>query len=177
MTPSMELLATKYAKAFVHVFGEKLTDEQLKALQELVALYDKNRQQFFYLYLSSISSAVKQHILLDLVARFHLRELLQPLIILLGEQGRLPLLFPIAHQIEVVFNEEHDLVEVQFMTAHELSAHNVAVMQQFLERLTGKKIQPTVIVKPELIAGVRLQSETFVWEYSIAQQLRALHLR
>lgn len=174
MTPTTELLATKYAKAFIHVFEAQLTPEYFEALQQIVAWYDDNRAQFFYLYLSSMTSEAKQHILLEFVKRFGLESLVRPLIELLAAHNRLPLLFHVLRQLMVVFYAEHNVVDVKFMTAHNLSPAQIEIIKNFLEQTTLKEIRPTIVIKPELIAGVRLQSETFLWEYSIAQQLRAL---
>lgn len=174
MTPTVELLATRYAKAFIHVYESQLTPERFEALHNAVVWYDANRSQFFYLHLASMSSEAKQHILLEFLKRFGLEAVARPLVVLLGSHNRLSLLFHVLRQIVAVFYAEHNVVDVAFMTAQALSDEQIASMKKFLEKSTGKQIRPTVMIKPELIAGVRLQSETFLWEYSVAQQLRAI---
>ena len=57
-----------------------------------------------------------------------------------------------------------------------LSMNDKEQIEQFLVRATGHTNIYKYKVDNALIAGVRLQSETLLWEHSIAKQLRQLEI-
>jgi F0F1-type ATP synthase delta subunit len=59
-------------------------------------------------------------------------------------------------------------------SAQALSNNQLDSVKKYLATKTGRSIIATTAVDKELIAGIRAQSSTFLLEYSLAQQLRAL---
>lgn len=80
----------------------------------------------------------------------------------------------VVEQIMLAYREHKGLLEVTCRTAVPLTDEQVAAIHEFLHEKTGKKIILIMVIDSSLLAGIRLQSETFLWEYSIGRQLQAL---
>lgn len=167
-------LARKYAQAYIQVYGSRLTQEARNQIERLVAEYMQHKEKFFYLGLSSLAPAVKSNLVFKTCDQFQVRSVLQPLILLLAEQGRLALLVPVLQSVLSLDKELQGIIDVTIQSAQTLDAQQQEFVKKFLEHLTGKKIHARLVDNPELIAGIRVQSDTFLWEHSVAQQLRFL---
>jgi F-type H+-transporting ATPase subunit delta len=169
-----KLLARKYAQAYFHVFGDQITQAVIPAIEQFVAFYLQHKEKFFYLGLSSFAARMKADALMKNCDQFGLRQLLQPLVTVLAEQARLTLIEQVLEELIVLYKHAHNIIDVACMSAHPLDAQEQKVITEFLEKATGKTINASLIINPDLIAGVRLQSDTFLWERSLEQQLRAI---
>ena len=92
----------------------------------------------------------------------------------LADNGRLELLAEIHAQFEALKNEREGVVEAQVHSAFELSAAQVADLQQRLEKRTGRKVRTQVHVDKDLIGGVKLVLGDKVIDGSARAQLAAL---
>ena len=92
----------------------------------------------------------------------------------LADNGRLELLPEIHAQFEALKNEREGVVEAEVHSAFELSASQVADLQQRLETRTGRKVRTQVHVDKDLIGGVKLVLGDKVIDGSARAQLAAL---
>ena len=92
----------------------------------------------------------------------------------LADNGRLELLAEIQAQFEALKNEREGVVEAEVHSAFELSASQVADLQQRLEKRTGRKVRTQVHVDKDLIGGVKLVLGDKVIDGSARAQLAAL---
>lgn len=92
----------------------------------------------------------------------------------LADNGRLELLPEVHAQFETLKNEREGVVEAQVHSAFELSAAQVADLQQRLEKRTGRKVRTQVHVDKDLIGGVKLVLGDKVIDASARAQLAAL---
>ena len=92
----------------------------------------------------------------------------------LAQNGRLELLPEIRVQFEALKNEREGVVEAQVHSAFELSAGQLADLQQRLEKRTGRKVRTQVHVDKDLIGGVKLVLGDKVIDASARAQLAAL---
>ncbi len=174
MNLQQRALARKYAQAYMKLFGAQLTPQTVAQLSALITEYAADKSRFFYLDLSSFPAQFKTDLFLKVCDQFALRDTLSRLAVVLAQQGRLGLVMQVIQAIIALYQEEQNLVQVVMTSAHPLSADERAVVQKFLQQTTGKKIQIQDKIDPNLIAGIRLQSDTFLFEHSVAKQLRAL---
>jgi F0F1-type ATP synthase delta subunit len=75
-----------------------------------------------------------------------------------------------------LFKERAGIHDFVIKSAVALSQQEKDQIEKFLARKTGQDNIYTYHVDTRLIAGVRLRSQTLLWEHSIAQQLRQLEL-
>jgi len=92
----------------------------------------------------------------------------------LAEAGRLGLLPEIRTQFEALRNERESVVEVEVVSAFELSAAQLADVVQRLEKKTGRKVRAKVQLDKELIGGIKVVLGDKVIDGSARAQLSAL---
>jgi F-type H+-transporting ATPase subunit delta len=96
------------------------------------------------------------------------------LLMLLVRNDRLPALPQIAELYDQLREEHENIVEATVESAFPLSEQQLAGLVASLERQTGRKVQPTVRVVPELIGGVTLKIGDDVWDGSVRGQLHSM---
>jgi F-type H+-transporting ATPase subunit delta len=98
----------------------------------------------------------------------------QNLVRVLIENGRLALLPEISAMYEELKNEREGVVEAQIGTAFALEGEALAALVADLEKRFKRRIQPVVMVEPELIGGVRIQVGDEVIDGSVRGKLASM---
>ncbi len=92
----------------------------------------------------------------------------------LAENKRIELLPEIRTQFEALKNEREGVVEAEVHSAFELTAAQVADLQQRLEKKTGRKVRTQLRIDKDLIGGVKVVLGDKVIDGSARAQLGAL---
>ena len=169
-----QILAVRYAEAFLNVQQHPFPDDMCQALGKAVQYYRSMSFLLFYLQMPIFTEENKQSVL-TLVRRFYkLPESLEKLDVLLLTQGRIALV-PLGYA-ELIRQSyiRAGYITCTVTTAIPLSHAQQEACRQFVMHLTEKRPLITWHVDPSLIAGVRFQSESWVWENSLDARLRAL---
>jgi len=176
MTGIRGKLARTYAQAIVRVWPD-LTIHEIDAGSKL-ANFLEQRTIAFYLPLTTIADAIKMRAILAIADHLQApHDLLVGIMTLISKQHRLVLLSSILRELAALYKQQHRMITVKFISSSAWDMADVAPITRFLEQRTGSVIEPQLLVDPRLIAGIRLQSDTYMWEHSVAQQLRALGLK
>lgn len=93
------------------------------------------------------------------------------LLMILVRNDRLPALPHIVGLFEQLRERYENIVEASVDSAFPLSDQQLASLVASLERHTGRKVQATVAVAPELIGGVTVKIGDDVWDGSVRGQL------
>lgn len=93
------------------------------------------------------------------------------LLMILVRNDRLPALPHIVGLYEQLREQYENIVEATIDSAFPLSDRQLARLVASLERRTGRKVQATVAVAPELIGGVTVKIGDDVWDASVRGQL------
>jgi len=172
-----QLLSRRYAQAFMHVYGKDIIESVFEKIRELVSFLLTHRKALFFLQLPHIPSDKKITILTELlVEQFKLPGSFEPLIKQLVDHKRSFLIAKILHQIAQLYMKEHNIEAFIFTSSHELTKAQLEEMKRYLADRLGKDIIYEYKIDKTLIAGIRLLSDTHIWEYSIAQQLHRVSL-
>ena len=168
------VLARKYARAYMAVFGAELPEDFLEKMQAVYEYVTAHREAFFYVKLSLIPAAIKEHILLRAFDRtFHgMVPGYKQLIRLLAEHHRLHLIARVIAALCQEYTYIHGLEEFTITAAQTLDEHQIQEIACALEALTHKKIKINIEKDESLIAGIRALSDVHKWEYSVRQMLR-----
>jgi ATP synthase F1 delta subunit len=167
-----DILAKKYAQAMINIHGQDWSLKQAQAFAQAAQFLKERRRTLFFLRLSSIEKDIKKEGLLMVCKQYALPKDTETLIDLLLAHKRSFLVHRVFDWLYQLYLRKHNILSCLFKSSHELSKTSVATAQQFLKKLTGCDIITTEIVDPSLIAGLRLQSNTILWEYSVAQHLK-----
>ena len=172
------LLSYRYAAAFLNLFDKKLTVHDLEKIEKAACCLSDYRGYIIALSVVQLSDEKKQNLLhAIMVKQFELPVVFERLVHLLIEDRRLVLLADTLKQVAALYRDRHGIAQVLITSSHRLDNEQLSGIKQFLARKTGLDIMYTYRVDKKLIAGVRLQGNSFVWEYSIRKSLNNILTR
>jgi F-type H+-transporting ATPase subunit delta len=116
---------------------------------------------------------VKASVLLD-VAGGEARDIVRNFVRLLAEKGRAAELPEIAREFEALVAAEQRVLSVELTTAYELSDPEAADIVQKIEQASGRPVEATRNVDPELIGGIVLQAGSMRLDASVRGRLQRL---
>lgn len=93
---------------------------------------------------------------------------------ILLENGRLADIGPINERFAQVLEERSGTVSAEIISSRDLSDGERAELRSNLEKLTGKKVNPTFRLDPDLIGGVVTRIGSTVYDGSVKTQLENL---
>jgi len=164
-------LARKYADAFVNIFGDELTVDDARVMQATGDFLASKHSALFFLRLPIIKDAVKREVLVHVAYEFKLPTTVHILIDVLLHDKRASLIPSILHAISKLYYKRTDIASFTITSSHALSQEQLDRLVGFLEAWTQRAILYTHAIDPTLIAGIRMQSDTLLWEYSIHRKL------
>jgi len=106
-----------------------------------------------------------------LVRKFELTKTEKKLIRLLLQNHSIMLLPSIMNQLIEIEQERRGELACTVETSHEINNKSLEKLLSFFEKQTNKKILPTIMINPKLICGLRIYSETKLYDYSIKKIL------
>ena len=173
MKRNEQFLAIKYAKAVYSLWGTQLSGELYEQLSALAATLEEQRSVILLaqiVYRGDESIAVLETFFKN--AGFD--SIFVPLISLLNSKRRLILLPRILRELYSLYLEDKNIMHFTIESAVDLTQKQQEEFISFLEKKTGKEIRYTLKSNPDLIAGVKMYSDTLGYEHSIQQKLYQL---
>ncbi len=168
------IVAKRYAQAFINVFLDTLSLQDYDNMQ--MAAVGINKQVLLFLRVPALDYAVKKDALAMLSKRFSLPSSVQKLLQVLLHDNRAFLVCDVLRYVCLLYRQYKHIAEFAIMSSHPLTRDDIEVIKHFLAQMTGQDIMYTYKIDKELIAGIRLQSDTLLWEYSIRQRLAQAQL-
>jgi len=169
VNPKAAIIAKRYAQAFINTFLDKLDLKSYQNMQR--AAISINKQVLFFLRLPVIDYKVKKDALALLGKRFNFSFPEQKLLTLLLNDNRAFLICEVLHAVCTLYRQYKNIAEFTMISSHALKEDEKEIIKNFLAQATGQDIMYTEKIDKKLIAGIRLQSDFFLWEYSIAQRI------
>jgi F-type H+-transporting ATPase subunit delta len=93
---------------------------------------------------------------------------------LLAERHRMPVLFRIRREFEALYAEERKLLPVTITSAVELDKSTVKRIGDEIQDRTGKRIELTTSVDPDVIGGLSMQVGNMIMDATIRARLERL---
>lgn len=174
MRYSQSLVAKQYATAYIAEFFDTLHMRDIDAMKMAVSFCRKYSTFMSLVSVLTVKEATHHSIMDEMVEHFSLPESLKKLIDLMTRHKRLSLFAAVLRDICCLYFDKNNMLEVTITTATDLDPSQQAKLENFFMKLSGKKIISNVVIDEELIAGLRMQSDLFLWQYSIASRIRAL---
>lgn len=160
------VFALKAARALLNYLNVPADDQLVVKLDDfarLVCLFRKDVSRLTPELIHKLTARFALQICrFDLLARFlHARNMMSA--------------FPdVVAAFSRFYREKHGILFCTLTSSHLLEEAEKEAAIQFVEQKTGKRFFYTSIVNERLIAGIRIEGETLLWEHSIAQHLRIL---
>lgn len=172
MLISPRVLAKKYAIAFVDVYRCEFCDDFLNGLSALNLFLKKNRYLYVYLMIPSVSLDIKKKVLDTLSKTFNLSNGMKKLIGVLLEHDRIEILDKVVIQIIRYYRKQVGEEFFRVSSSHELGEKEKETVIKFIKHHSKNKVKAKFFIDERLIVGLRIKSNTFLWERSISKQLR-----
>lgn len=165
------VVSRNYAVAFLNAFIDEISIDDFLVLRDLFVFWQDNRKALYQLSMPGLAFEKKMDAIDELLKRLSAPASLKELFALLIRQKRELLIPEVLENICVLYMRRKNILFFEISSAHQLSDDEVASVQQFLVRKTGKTVLYSCSIDKDLIAGIRCQGETLVWEHSVRKQL------
>ncbi|TMK41788.1 MAG: ATP synthase F1 subunit delta [Actinobacteria bacterium] len=169
----MEEIAQVYGRSLFEVAREhdKL-DEVRGQLGELAEAIDQSRELALFFFSPYFSTEEKKDGLHRAVEGAE--EILINFLELLLENHRMPLLFRIRQRYDELWEQEHRLLPVQVTSAIELDEQIVSDLGARIGERTGRRVELTQRVEPDILGGIVVQVGNSILDASIRNRLEQL---
>ncbi len=177
MSNDRRMLARRYAKAILNCYN--LSHEQVHVCHRIGTYFTQHSACAFFLRLSSISGEDKIAVVMNTIReRFVPSQIvdyvLLQLLRLLQSTNRFTLFMQVCKMLRHEYHERHAIEPCTVYLSHDMDINEISPLISWLEQQVGMTLEPTYQVDAQLIAGIRIRGETFVWEDSIARRLRQM---
>ena len=174
MAISQSLSSKKYATAYLNVFHDNLTIDTITNISH-AAQFLKNHAVIMVVICAVGGNKKDQIEMLEKVFEyFKVTIPFERLVDVLLKRNDLCLLPTVLLDICHLYKERNNLLDMTIKSAQSLDEQEIEKFEAFFAKHAQKKLLVKTEVDESLLAGVRLQSEVFLWEYSIASRLRSL---
>ncbi|MBP6870060.1 ATP synthase F1 subunit delta [Candidatus Babeliales bacterium] len=167
-------VAKKYAHAYLNVFADQHSFEEFCSMWRAAQFLSEHHSLLFYLSLPMIQEVDKKRFIDLFFEKFHLFDSLKQLFYLLLKNKHIFLAGDTLRDIYSLYKIKHNISDLHVTASSDLSEEKIEEIKNFFTKLSGQQVVVRYSVNQALIAGIRLQTESFLWEYSIAQQLRKI---
>ncbi len=168
-----EMMARKYAVAFCNVYGDQLTEDFIQHLRVFASVVALRRGILVYLMLKTLSHAQKEVMIQRLMEHYSLGVPFRQLVVMLYRHRRLALLSLIIRKITKIYWKQRSVAFFSVATSHALeNAQKQRVATFIQQRTDAKAIKADFVVLPDLISGIRIKGDAWLWERSIRAVLR-----
>ncbi len=168
-------IARRYAKALVQLGSEGgLIDLFRDELSVVSRLFRDNGGLRAVFADPAITLEQKKSIMKDLVGKAGCSELVGNFLMLLVDKNRVVFLSQIVDTYEKLADEFSGVIRPVITTAYPLDDSQVVAIQGALEKKTGKKVVPQMIVDHSLLGGVITQIDDIAYDNSIKTQLKRI---
>lgn len=167
-------VSLRYAKAMFEVAKERdLLEACYNDMQTIKSLIDSSRELRVLLKSPIINKSKKKGVLENLF-KSRVNILTYEFMNLLTDKQRESLIVDVVNQYDILYNEAKNIQVVNITTAVELSETIKQKLVVKLAEVTGKIIQPRYSTKKELVGGIMIRMDNWVYDATIAHQLDIL---
>jgi F-type H+-transporting ATPase subunit delta len=169
----MEEIAEVYARALFEVAMEHdVLDRVHDELGEFAEALDDDRNLQVFLFSPYFSSDEKRRGVSSIVSDAD--ERVVNFLELLAERHRMPALFRIRREFDSLWAEENQLLPVTVTSAVELDEELVGDIGKRIEEQTGRKVELSSNVDPDVLGGLMVQVGNMVLDGTVRNRLERL---
>lgn len=172
MQVEANIIAKKYATAFLNLYIDELTEHDILTISNLSDFLLNNRQFYVYLGIPSVSYLIKQKALNRVAQELNLCKPLKKLMFVVLDHGRIDILDKILKQIDDCYKIKKNIETFVISSSHEITDVEKDKILKFVKNETKSTVDAKFLIDKNLISGLRISSYKFLWERSISKQIR-----
>jgi F-type H+-transporting ATPase subunit delta len=173
---SLRTSANRYAKALFDVALEEKADlaQVDRDLQAVADMLQSSPDVALNLSRGSVTDAQRQSLMEAIAKAMALSTQVSKLIALLGKTGKLDLVpdLTVAYRERLLAHQ--NIVRAEVTSAAPLSPEKTKALEESLAKVTGKKVELSVSVDPNLLGGVVARIGSTVYDGSVKTQLQRM---
>ncbi|HEX6164026.1 MAG TPA: ATP synthase F1 subunit delta [Vicinamibacterales bacterium] len=173
---SLRTSANRYAKALFDVALQEQADlAQIdRDLQAVAEMLKTSPDLELNLSRGSITDAQRQSLMEAIAKAMSLSSPVGKLIVMLGRSGKLDLMPDLEDAFRERLLSHQNVVRAEVTSAAPLSPEKTKALEDSLSKVTGKKVELSVSVDPELLGGVVAKIGSTVYDGSVKTQLQRM---
>jgi ATP synthase F1 delta subunit len=169
----MEEIAQVYARSLFEVADEQgKLDEVREQLGEFAEALDSNRELQVFFFSPYFSTEEKVDGLGKVVEGAE--DIFVNFLALLLEKHRMPLIYRVRRAYDVLWEQEHKLLNVEITSAVELDRETVEQIGRRVGEQTQRKVELSSTVDPDILGGIVLRVGNSILDASIRNRLEKL---
>jgi F-type H+-transporting ATPase subunit delta len=169
----MEEIAQVYARSLFQVAREQSKLDELRdQLGEFAGALESNRELQVFFFSPYFSTKEKQEGLDKAITGAD--ETLVNFLKLLIEKHRMPVIFRVRRVYDALWEEENQLLPVSITSAVELDQATVGQIGDRIAEQTGRKVELSANVDPDLLGGIVVRVGNQVLDASVRNRLEQL---
>jgi F-type H+-transporting ATPase subunit delta len=169
----MEEIARVYARALFEIAVEHAKlDVVREQIAEFADALDKDRSLAVFFFSPYFSTQERKDGLARAVQGAD--EAVMNFLEMLIESHRMPVIFRIRRQLDELWEQHNRLLAVEVTSAIELDERLVAEVGERISKQTGRRVQLTARIEPDILGGIVLRVGNSVLDASIRHRLQSL---
>jgi len=169
----MEEIASVYARSLFEVASEKGTlDDVREQVGQFADAVQDNRDLQVFFFSPYFATEEKKQALGNLLDGAD--EAVSNFLELLVEKHRMPAIFRIRRELDSLWRDANQLLPVTITSAVELDASTVEGIGRAIGEQTGRRVQLTADVDPDVLGGIVLRVGNSILDASIRNRLEQL---
>lgn len=171
----MKSASHQYANALADIaLQQGAADPVLKQLSEIAAAYQAAPELRNFFSSPAVLREAKHAVAEKLIARIGASKILRNFLFVIIDHRRTQAIPEIAQAFQEVIQQRLGLAQAKVLSATPLNEPQKAELLQALQRLTGKKIQPTYALQSDLLGGVVVRIGDTIYDGSLKNRLNRM---
>lgn len=168
-------IAGRYATSLFDLALEQNALEEIKEDATLITTLFKENRLLALTIASPVVSAQKKQSILTQVLGGNNHKVTLALITLMIRKKREDVIGSTFSRFLEMYREREGIIDAQVSTAYQASQATLDGIRNMLEAKTGKKVELTAILQPELVGGFVVRYGDKLIDASVRTQLKTLH--
>jgi F-type H+-transporting ATPase subunit delta len=169
----VEEIAEVYARSLFEVASEQdVLDDVREQLGQFADALQENRELSVFFFSPYFSTQEKKEGLGRMLS--DPEEIFMNFLETLTERHRMPAIFRIRQRVDQMWEDAHQLLPVQVTSAISLDAQTVRSIGEKIGEQTGREVELSSTVDPDILGGIVLRVGNFILDASIRNRLEQL---
>lgn len=171
-----EVIAKKYAQALLSLYYQDADEKNILDLMIIEDFFKKNKKISVFLSIPGIAELDKEKALEKILTLLNADTAIKKMAHSLLKKRRIELFDKVIHHIIRQLRCRKKILLFTITSSHQLAPETAKKIINMLSKKTNAKIEADFILDKNLISGIRIKSDFFLWERSLNRLLQCIKL-